>query len=92
MNNKYKMFKNFMYNELGLSKGDVKRWVKEAIKEVAENYVKNQLSPNLIEDEAKKAVDSFYNGGRWESSLRDKIAKGLAERMEVKFIKEQEQK
>ncbi|MDR1902937.1 MAG: hypothetical protein LBQ88_11725 [Treponema sp.] len=28
---KYKMFRNFMYNELGITKDDIKEWVKEAV-------------------------------------------------------------
>lgn len=31
--NRYKMFRNFMFNELGITREDIESWTKEAIKE-----------------------------------------------------------
>jgi hypothetical protein len=30
---KYTLFKNFMHNELGISREDIREWVKESVKE-----------------------------------------------------------
>ena len=32
---KWKMFKNYMHNELGITKEDVRMWIEEAVKEQA---------------------------------------------------------
>ena len=44
MSDKYRMFKNFMYNELGISKDDIKQWTDEAVKEIALKFVTNKMS------------------------------------------------
>jgi hypothetical protein len=31
--NKYKLFRNFMVNELGISREDIKEWTMQAVKE-----------------------------------------------------------
>ena len=43
MNSKYRMFKNYMYNDLGITRDDIREWTKEAVKEVALNYVENHI-------------------------------------------------
>lgn len=37
--NRYKMFRNFMYNELGITREDIKTWTKEAIHERVDKLV-----------------------------------------------------
>lgn len=56
---KYRMFKQFMHNELGITKEDIREWVKESVREeaakmVAKTYedfdvkreIRNMLSTN----------------------------------------------
>jgi len=38
-NDKYKMFRNFMANELGISKSDIEAWTKDATFEIAKKQV-----------------------------------------------------
>ena len=61
MNSKYKMFKNFMYNELDITKEDIKNWTKEAVKEVATNYVDNHLDEWQIKDLMRRGRDYALN-------------------------------
>lgn len=35
-NDKWTMFKNYMHNELGITKDDIRAWLKEAVKSQAE--------------------------------------------------------
>ena len=39
VNDKYKMFKNFMFNELGITKEDIRSWIQEAIEEEAHRLI-----------------------------------------------------
>ncbi len=39
---KWKMFKNYMHNELGVTKEDIREWIHEAVKEEAERLVANE--------------------------------------------------
>jgi len=48
---KYKLLKNFMHNELGISREDIREWVKEAVKEEAKRMVAQEFekfSPSEI--------------------------------------------
>lgn len=44
MNSKYRMFKNFMFNDLGITKEDIKEWTKEAVREVAKEHVDHHIN------------------------------------------------
>ena len=41
---KYRMFKNYMYNDLNITKEDIREWTREAVKEVALNFMQNHIS------------------------------------------------
>jgi hypothetical protein len=45
---KYKMFRNFMYNDLGITKEDVKEWVREAIADEVERLVGQIGIDNMV--------------------------------------------
>jgi len=36
MENKWLMFKNYMHNELGITKEDIRQWIQEAVQQQAE--------------------------------------------------------
>ena len=61
MNDKYRMFKNFMYNDLGITKEDIKNWTNEAVKETARNYIENHIEEwdvkNLLRQGREKALN-----------------------------------
>ena len=49
-NSKYRMFKNFMYNDLGITKEDIREWTKEAVAETALKFVTNKMSDYDTDD------------------------------------------
>ena len=52
MSEKYKMFKQFMHNELGITKEDIREWVKESVREEAAKMV-----AKTYEDENWRDID-----------------------------------
>ena len=58
MNDKWTMFKNYMHNELEISKDDIRVWIKEAIQKEADKIIKQtfekysvkQIVTELIKD------------------------------------------
>jgi len=61
---RYTMFKNFMHNELAITKDDIKKWTKDAVKQVAENYVENQMNEKtLIDKIIREAIHKPIYGG-----------------------------
>lgn len=81
MENKYKLFKNFMHNELGISKEDIHQWLKDAIKEEAKNLVEQAYGKCNIESVIKSIIldYDFFEGKTLRSSIRDRICRDLAE-------------
>ena len=61
MNSKYRMFKNFMFNDLGITKEDIKNWTQEAVKEIATNYVENHLDEWKVKDLMMRGRDYALN-------------------------------
>lgn len=50
-NDRWSMFKNYMHNELQISKDDIKEWLKEAVKEEAREILKQgKTFDNIVKD------------------------------------------
>lgn len=83
-NNKYRMFKNFMYNDLGLTKEDIRDWTKEAAKEVAREYVEHHFNEwdlkrmfvdyrNIVTaNMSKEILSTMVSQGDYELTLNKK--------------------
>jgi hypothetical protein len=87
MEDKYKMFKNFMYNELEISKNDIKEWVRETVKETVNNYIQNQYSQEFIEKTVKEAILNSYRKDHLANGLMEEAAKILIEMFEINIQK-----
>lgn len=72
-NDKWMMFKNYMHNELGITKDDIRAWLKEAVKSQAElmlqktfddmdKFVRNHISTQMrywTTEEVRRQVASL---------------------------------
>ena len=61
MNDKYKMFKNFMFNELGITKEDIRAWVVEAVTDEARRVVAKTYGDFDVERALREAITSPYS-------------------------------
>jgi hypothetical protein len=76
---KWKMFKNYMHNELGITKDDIRDWVKEAVVEQAERMVKKEFDNFDVHRVVEKVIsDDNYFGNK---SLKRDIKQELAEQI-----------
>lgn len=82
---KYKELLNYIHNELGITKSDIEQWVKEAVYEVAEGYVKNRMSEHSVDARIKNIMSSWSLDGRdFDYSVKQKAGEALASRLEIK--------
>lgn len=69
-NEKWEMFKNYMHNELGITKDDIRAWIKEAAYEQAQRLVDQEFGRFNIESKiteiAKREFNDRYSGIRTE--------------------------
>ena len=75
-NTKYHMFKNFMHNDLGISREDIRAWVAEAVQDEARRLVSTH--PGIV----NRAVAAAVNGAGW-NSLKEMIARELRKQIVV---------
>ena len=81
MDSKYRMFKNYMYNDLGITKEDIKEWTKEAVKEVSANYLDNHVPEWDIKTWVRNGLDNVL-----QKITLDYLKNVLNQKYEVKII------
>ena len=83
---KYTLFKNYMHNELDITKEDIKKWTQDAVKQVAENFVKNQFNEQVLIDKIiREAVHRpIYNG--FLGDIKREVISYLKNKIDIKVI------
>lgn len=66
---KWLMFKNYMHNELGITKDDIRAWIKEAVKEEAERLVRNEREHFDIQDIVVRLLRSSLSDYNFRNAL-----------------------
>ena len=82
MSERYEMFKNFMHNELKITKQDIKDWTMESVKQVAENYVEHQMRSGLEAEIVNKSLSTNF-GSEFKKQIKNVMAETLSSRIEV---------
>lgn len=63
--NKYKMFRNFMVNELGISREDLELWTKEAVSKEVVKVLRSTYTEKLIKGE----ILALMYGSRYSRTI-----------------------
>lgn len=75
---KWVMFRNYMYNELGITKEDIRNWIDEAVQEqvkaIIDNRFKAQNLRTMTEEQIKTILKEDYG---LERLLREKILNSI---------------
>lgn len=80
MADKYQMFVQFMRNELGIDRSDIRAWAMEAVQKTVKDMVKEKddLIKKLLKDEVSRQISeisgSIYSSN---SSYRKEIAEAI---------------
>lgn len=78
-NDKWSLFKNYLHNELGITKEDIREWLEEAVQEEARKLIADSFKSYDIRDRIDAAIKEFYGWG--EKPLKTEIARELANRI-----------
>lgn len=78
---KYKEFRNLMFNELGITKGDIRQWTKEAALEAAERRARDVDVEAIVKHEIAQKVREIIvpNYGNPSRAVREQIQMAVAE-------------
>ena len=78
-NDKWSLFKNYLHNELGITKEDIREWLEEAVREEAKKLIANSFKSYDIHNRIDDAIKEFHGWG--ERPLKTEIARELANRI-----------
>ena len=81
-NDKWSMFKNYMHNELGITKEDIREWVQEAVEMEVRKMVNESFSKFSIKDRISLEIDNHV-GKFSDYSLRQQISNELVKRLKI---------
>ena len=81
-NDKWSMFKNYMHNELGITKEDIREWTQEAVEMEARKMVDESFSKYSINDRISREIDKHI-GQFSDYSLRQQISNELVKRLKI---------
>jgi len=90
INDKWSMFKNYMHNELQISKEDIRVWMREAIQIEAEKIIKQSFGKyninDILKDIVKRSLNDNYGrmNNAIERALVSELVKQLSISVEVK--------
>jgi predicted transcriptional regulator len=84
---KWVMFRNYMANELGITKEDVREWIMDAVHQEVEQVVNNAYGKCDLEKLIKNEI--YSNNLLWSKSFKDtihqEVGKQLAERLTIQI-------
>lgn len=78
-NDKWSLFKNYLHNELGITKEDIREWLEEAVREEARKLIADSFKSYDIRNRIDAAIREFHGCG--EKSLKTEIAREVANRI-----------
>lgn len=86
---KWVMFRNYMHNELRITKDDIREWIDDSVKQIAKDMVADAFIRKNPEQMIKDAIyrsDYFY-GTSFNNKVVEEVAKILAKKLDI-IIKE----
>lgn len=85
-NDKWVMFRNYMTNELGITKDDVREWIKDAIHDEVKNVVAQAYGSCDIKEMIRRTItdyDFYGRVDRFNKTVIEETAKILASKLDV---------
>lgn len=84
-NDKWLMFRNYMINELGITKEDIREWIQDAVRIEAKKMAEDTFARETPEQMIRRIVydSSYFNTKSFNSTIVETAAKALMERFDV---------
>lgn len=86
-NDKWSMFKNYLHNELGITKEDIREWIDEAVRDEARKLVEQSFKKYSLRDRIDDAIKdiNLWGSTNLKTAISNEVAKRIFERMEIKM-------
>jgi hypothetical protein len=82
---KWLMFKNYMHNELGISKEDIRQWIEDAVKQQAETLVKNEFKNFDVHRVVERVIsdDKYFGSKTLKRDIAQELSKQILEKIKI---------
>lgn len=89
-NNKYKMFKNFLHNEMGISREDIIEWINDAVKDEVQRLVNNEYGKFNVRDYIKQTLigHTLYGTANLKNDIKHELSSLIMNNLEIKLKKD----
>ncbi len=84
-NDKWLMFRNYMINELGITKEDIREWIQDAVRIEAKKMAEETFARENPEQMIRRIVydSGYFNTNSFNRTVIETAAKALMERFEI---------
>ena len=84
-NDKWVMFKNYMHNELGITKDDIRQWIEDAAEKQAESLVKNEFKKFDIHKVVQRVIsdDKYFGSKTIKREIAAELSKQIMDRLRL---------
>lgn len=85
MEDKWKMFKNYMHNELDISKDDIRQWIEDAVQEQAKRLVNNEFKNFDIHRVVERVIndDRYFGAKNLKRDIAQELSKQIMGRLKL---------
>jgi len=82
---KWKMFKNYMHNELGITKEDIREWIENAVEKQANSLVNNEFKSFDVHNVIERVItdDRYFGSKTLKREIGQELSRQILER--IKF-------
>lgn len=82
---KWLMFKNYMHNELGITKEDIRQWIEDAVKIQAEKLVKNEFNNFDIHKVVERVIsdEQFFGSKNLKRDIAQELTKQIMNKLHL---------
>lgn len=82
---KWIMFKNYMHNELGITKEDIRQWIEEAVQKQAESLVNNEFKNFDIHRVVERVIndDKYFGSKNLKRDIAQELSKQIMDRLHL---------
>ena len=79
------MFKNYMHNELGITKEDIRQWIEEAVQKQAETLVNNEFKRFDVNKVVERVIndDKYFGSKNLKRDIAQELSKQIMDRLRL---------
>jgi hypothetical protein len=82
-NDKWLMFKNYMHNELQITKEDIRKWIEEAVKAEASKILKQSFSSFDIDKHIRDLTNDKFYKQHINRQVIEKVSELISKRIKI---------